>query len=400
MRVQARNRKVRAVAEDGYSGERVRAPLIAHVIYRLAVGGLENGLINLINHFPAGRFRHAIVCLTDYSSFRERIQVADVPVFALHKPPGNSPVMHFKLWRLFRQLRPDIVHTRNLAAVEAALPAALAGVPACVHGEHGREVGDLDGDNRKYQFWRRFFKPFVDHYVTVSQDLKGYLVQKILVEPQRVTQIYNGVDSARFRPATARREELPCPGFAEQGLFVIGSVGRMQQVKDQLTLVRAFTLLMQEIPDAARLLRLVIIGDGPLREQARALLEQAGIARFAWLPGERDDVPTIMRGLDLFVLPSIAEGISNTILEAMATGLPVVATSVGGNVELVKEGETGRLVPPADPARMARAIREYLFNSEDRKRHGARARRLVESDFSMNAMVNAYAAVYASQLTR
>ena len=156
-------------------GQSGGAPLVAHIIYRLDVGGLENGLVNLINHIPAERFRHAIICLTGYSEFRRRIRRSDVPVFALNKPAGNSPLTHFKLWRLLKQLRPDIVHTRNLAALEGTLPAALAGVPVRIHGEHGRDVGDLDGSNRKYQLWRRLFKPFVHQYIALSKDLERYL---------------------------------------------------------------------------------------------------------------------------------------------------------------------------------------------------------------------------------
>ncbi len=369
-------------------------PLIVHIIYRLDVGGLENGLVNLINRIPADRFRHAIICLTDYSEFRQRLQRSDVAVFALNKPLGNSPLTHFKLWRLLRRLRPDIVHTRNLAALEGALPAALAGVRACVHGEHGRDVNDLDGSNRKYQLWRRALTPFVDHFIAVSRDLETYLQQKVAVAPARVTQIYNGVDSGKFHPAQKRRQDLPGAGFGGPGQFVIGTVGRMQEVKDQLTLARAFVLLLQGVPQAKERLRLVMIGDGPLRARAQALLAEAGVAQYAWLPGERDDVAEIMRGLDLFVLPSLAEGISNTILEAMATGLPVVATAVGGNAELIEEGATGTLVAAADAQSMAQSIRAYVDDPQLCKRHGAQARRVIERRFSMEAMVSGYMTVY------
>ena len=388
-------------AESGFvpgqlavTAKRDAPPLVAHLIYRLDVGGLENGLVNLINRMPPERFRHAIICLTDYSGFRQRLHRTDVPVFTLNKPPGNNPITHFKLWRLLRRLRPDIVHTRNLAALEGTLPAVLAGVSVRIHGEHGRDVNDLDGSNRKYQLWRRVLKPLVNHYITVSRDLESYLQQKIAVAPARVTQIYNGVDSGKFRPAGVRREQIPCTGFCEPGHFVFGTVGRMQGVKDQLTLARAFVLLMRLVPRAKERLRLVMIGDGPLRERVQALLADAGVAQYAWLPGERDDVACIMRGLDLFVLPSLAEGISNTILEAMATGLPVVATAVGGNGELIQAGLTGTLVPPADAESMAHAVATYLDNDKLRKCHGTEARHLIESRFSMDSMVNAYMSVY------
>jgi sugar transferase (PEP-CTERM/EpsH1 system associated) len=370
------------------------APLVAHVIFRLDVGGLENGLVNLINRIPAERFRHAIVSLTSYSAFRQRIQRGDVPVFALNKPPGNSPVTLFRLWRLLRRLRPDIVHTRNIAALEATLPAALAGVPVRIHGEHGRDVDDLDGTNTRRQIVRRLYKPFVHQYIAMSQDLASYLQHKIRVPPSRIAQIYNGVDSTLFHPVGESRDVMPHANFSGPGHFVIGSVGRMQDVKDPLTLARAFVRLMQAMPGAEQRLRLVMVGDGPLRERVRMLLVEAGVDEYAWLPGERNDIAGMMRSFDLFVLPSLAEGISNTILEAMASGLPVLATAVGGNPELIQTGVTGTLVPRDDPESMARAMRAYAESTELCRRHGMEARRTIERQFGMDAMVNAYMAVY------
>jgi sugar transferase (PEP-CTERM/EpsH1 system associated) len=376
------------------------APLVAHLIYRLDVGGLENGLVNLINHMPAERFRHAIICLTGYSDFRQRIRRRDVPVFALNKPAGNSPITLFELWRLLRQLRPDILHTRNLGALEGTVFAALAGVPARVHGEHGRDVEDLDGSNTRHQRLRRLFKPFVHQYIALSKDLERYLHEKIQVPRARIAQLYNGVDTELFHPVDSLREPLPHPDFAQPDAFVIGTVGRMQAVKDQLTLARAFVQLLQMAPQAAKRLRLVMVGDGPLRAQVADILNQAGAGALAWLPGERDDVPRIMRGLDVFALPSLAEGISNTILEAMASGLPVVATAVGGNPELIDEGRTGQLVPRSNPHAMAQAILRYYADPTACRRQGLEARRRAERDFSMTAMVNNYMTVYERMLER
>jgi len=370
------------------------APLVAHVIHRLDVGGLENGLVNLINRMPEARFRHAIICLTDYSSFRERIRRSDVALFALHKPLGNSPATLMRLWRLLRRLRPSILHTRNLSALEASVCAALAGVPVRIHGEHGRDVGDLDGDNVRHQRIRRLFRPFVHQYIALSKDLETYLRDKVRVPSPRVVQFYNGVDTDHFHPPSSGREPLPPEGFSSPDAIVIGTVGRMHPVKDPLGLARAFIELARLAPDWAPRLRLVMIGDGEVRGAALELLAGAGLSAQAWLPGERGDVAAMMRGLDLFVLPSLAEGISNTILEAMATGLPVVATAVGGNPELVKQGITGRLVPRADPVAMARAMLDYVRDPAERERHGREARRRVEREFSMGAMVERYTALY------
>lgn len=373
---------------------RASVPFIVHVIYRLDIGGLENGVVNLINRIPAERFRHAIICLTTYSDFRLRLHRKDVRIFALHKPPGNSPITLFRLWWLLKKLRPDIVHTRNLAALDGTLPAALAGVPVRIHGEHGRDIDDLDGSNLARQRLRRLFKPFVHRYIALSKDLEYYLHTRVGVPPNKVSQLYNGVDTKVFQPACAGREPLPNPGFASQDAFVIGTVGRMQPEKDQLTLARAFVTLLQMVPPARRQLRLVMIGDGPMRTRISEFLNQAGVGDLAWLPGDRDDVPLIMRGLDLFVLPSLAEGISNTVLEAMASGLPVVATAVGGNPELVMEGQTGMLVVPSNPTVLAETIRGYVLNPEEGKRQGKAARALAEQRFDLDSMVKNYMDLY------
>lgn len=369
-------------------------PLIAHIIYRLDVGGLENGLVNLVNRIPRERYRHAIICLTGHSEFRSRITRPDVEVYSLDKPPGNSVRTQVKLWRLIRELDPDIVHTRNLAALECTVAAAIGGIPVRVHGEHGRDVDDLDGSNVGRQRLRRLFKPFVHHYVAVSRDLSGYLQAKVGVPARRIAQIYNGVDTQTFRPARDAGDRLAELRSGRDDLFVIGTVGRMQAVKDQLNLVRAFILLLQMLPEERARLRLAMAGDGPLRDEALAMLAAAGATDAAWLPGNRNDVPAFMRGCDLFVLPSLGEGISNTVLEAMASGLPVIATRVGGNPELVEAGVTGTLVPPADPQALAGAMRDYVIDRALAKGHGAAARETAERRFGIDVMVKSYVDFY------
>jgi len=373
-------------------------PLVLHVVYRFDTGGLENGVVNLINHMPADAFRHTILALTDVTDFRDRIGRSDVEFIAMNKAPGHGFWLYPRLYRLFRQLEPAIVHSRNLAALEVQVAAWAARVPVRIHGEHGRDVGDLHGTSRSHQWMRRVYRPFVSHYVALSCDLARYLADKVHVPQQRIAQVYNGVDTARFRPADGAGHAIAgCPFSAPQH-WLVGTVGRMQTVKDQPTLARAFVRALELRPELKARLRLVMVGDGPLRVQSQAILDAAGVADLAWLPGERSDVPDIMRGLQCFVLPSLAEGVSNTILEAMASGLPVIATDVGGNAELVRDGLTGEIVPASDPQALAQSLLRLALSPDLATAMGRAGRSDSGSRFSLQAMVGAYQALYTQQL--
>ena len=369
-------------------------PLVLHVLYRFDVGGLENGVVNLINRMPADAYRHAILALTEVTDFRQRIRRDDVQYISLRKPPGHLFKLFPRLVRIFRELQPAIVHSRNLAALEVALPAWWAGVPVCIHGEHGRDVSDLDGSNRIYQWVRRVYRPFVTRWVALSRDLEDYLTGRVGLAAYQVAQIYNGVDATRFHPAVAPAPSLPgCP-FVRPQHWLVGTVGRMQAVKDQTLLAHAFVRTLDLAPELRACLRLAMVGDGPLRAESLAILERAGVAELAWLPGERHDIPEVLRAFDCFVLPSLAEGISNTILEAMASALPVIATRVGGNPELVEENATGWLVPAGDAESLAQAIVAAARKPAQAAAAGALGRAAVERRFSLDAMVGAYRALY------
>lgn len=373
-------------------------PLVVHVVHRFAVGGLENGVANLINCMPDARFRHAVLAMTEVTDFKTRIEREDVAYFELRKPAGHAWRCYPQLVRLFRELQPAIVHTRNLSALEAAVPAMIAGVPVRVHSEHGRDVGDLDGSNAKYRWLRRVFSPCVHRYVALSCDLERYLVDRVGIAPYRVAQIYNGVDTARFRPRENGRVAVEGSPFNDPRYWVVGTVGRMHAVKDQLMLVRAFLQTLETVPEARERLRLTLVGDGPLRAEAEALLREADALSCAWLAGERADVPDLMRAMDCFVLPSLAEGISNTILEAMACGLPVIATRVGGNPELVIDQVTGTLIPSGDVSALASAINGYYALPEVAAEHGRASRARVERKFSLDYMMHRYESLYTSLL--
>lgn len=368
---------------------------VMHLLYRFDVGGLENGVVNLINRMDGERFRHTVVALTEcVPAFADRVKRADVRFESLRKPPGHGVKLYPRLFRLFREQAPTIVHTRNLAALEAMVPARAAGVPLRVHGEHGWDTSDPLGQSRKFQFLRRLYSPFVHRYVALSGHIERYLHERVGIAADRIERICNGVDSLRFHPAPEGRAALAGSPFDAPEAVVVGTVGRLQAVKDPLNLVRAFALARARGGDAAAALRLVIAGDGPLRGAIEDEVRTAGMGDVVWLAGERRDVPEVMRSLDVFVLPSQAEGISNTILEAMASGLPVIATAVGGSGELVAEGDSGALVPAENSAALADALLCYAADAALRKKQGVAGRRRVEEQFSLDAMVGRYEALY------
>lgn len=372
-------------------------PLVVHVLNRLTIGGLENGLVNLINTMDRQRFAHAIICIEYATDFRQRIQRDDVEIRELRKAPGHGLTLYARLYRALRELRPAIVHTRNLGALDAILPAVLARIPHRVHGEHGWHMDDLGGENRRHRQLRRLHRPMISQYVTVSAHLAQYLRTAIGVPAARITQIYNGVDHHRFHPGVAR---LNHGDLGDEGLFLIGTVGQLRPEKNQSLLVSAFAELLRRRPQLAQKLRLVIVGNGSGRDAIAAQVAAAQLEEQVWLAGARNDVPEILRALDVFVLPSKTEGISNTILEAMSSGLPVVATDVGGNGELIVDGQTGTLVAPDDAVAMAAALETYVTNPALIAGRGAAARERVLQRFSLEAMVESYAHLYDGLLSR
>lgn len=368
-------------------------PLVVHLLHRFDTGGLENGVVNLINHLP--QFRHAVIAVTEVTAFKARVTAPGVQFIALHKPPGHGLWLYPRVWRLLRELRPAIVHTRNLGAMEFQWPAWAACVPFRIHSEHGWDVGDLGGENRRNQRLRRVYGVGVDRFVALSQAIERYLTGPVGFAPARVQRICNGVDTARFAPTAAVPAAWP---FRRGEHLVIGVVGRMQAVKDPLNLVDAFLRLRELCPADWPRLRLAMLGGGTLLDAARERLAQAGAADRAWLPGDRSDVAALLPQFDLFALPSQAEGISNTLLEAMACGCAPVATDVGGNAELVEGGVNGLLVPAQDSAALAAALARLVAEPALRERFAAASLARAREQFSLDGMVAAYGRLYVDAL--
>lgn len=367
---------------------------VVHVVHRLDTGGMENGVVNLVNRLPADRYRHTIVPLTSAGAIASRITNRDAVVAPLGLRPGPLAAALPALWRRFRALNPSIVHTRNVGTLEAQIAAMLAGVPVRIHGEHGWEVHDLVGSSAKLLRTRRWLRRFVHQQIALSTPTFEYLRDRVGVPVDRLASICNGVDTDRFRP---RAEET-------HSEIVVGYVGRLADVKNPSMLVEAFERAHERVaqhdPALAGRLRLTFVGDGPLADALRARVAASPLHDAISFTGDRDDVAERLRGFDVYALPSLAEGISNTLLEAMASGIPCVATRVGGNAELVEEGRSGVLVASGDVQSFADALTTYLLDPARRATHGARARARAVEHFGIDRMICAYDALYACCLMR
>lgn len=361
---------------------------VAHIIYRLAIGGMENGLVNLVNRMDS-RFVHHIISLTDATDFQARITNPAVKVSMLNKKPGKDFGSYVRLWRLLRSKRVDIVHTRNFGTVDCGLVARLAGVKTLVHSEHGWDMSDLSGGNPKYIRLRRWMAPLATRWLAVSANIRDWLEQTVGVSASKLTHIYNGVDSKRFYPKVSSSNDKLHVGF----------VGRLEDVKNPSLMIRAMARLAVDT-SLSRPVELTVVGSGSLLEPLKELARESGVDNLVHFIGPRTDVPELMRTFDAFILSSYNEGISNTILEAMASGLPVVATEVGGNPELIESNVSGQLYPSDDDCALAKALKVYANNESLRAEQGRAARQRVDEQFTLAVMVTAYENFYSQCLNR
>lgn len=371
-----------------------RPRLVVHLVHRLDTSGAGTGLADLIRHMPPGRYRHAIVCLKDDAGQGALFRHRDVEVITLSKREGKDFGHYLRMFRTLRALNPDVIHTRNLCGIEAQLVAALAGIKLRVHGEHARGADGQPAPRLRYRLLRRLLRPLIGHFIAASPELAQWLVDSVGASPARVSRIANGVDSIQFHPRLGPKAAIGPPGFMHDHTFVIGAAGHMDERANHPLLVEAFLRMLRADVQLQQRLRLVIVGDGSARAACLELLRKAGMAHLAWLPGWRPDYAQLLRSMDVFADPSEREGNCASILEAMASGLPVVASNAGINTELVGTGFTGILVPAMSAPMLAAAIGDYCRLPELAHRHGARARAQIIAHHSLPAMAQGYLAVY------
>jgi glycosyltransferase involved in cell wall biosynthesis len=351
-----------------------------HISFGLDVGGQETLLVEMGRHADRSRFALHFVSLGHAGAIADDLEACGWPVTALGQPSGLKPRLVSQLARLLRNLRPTVVHTHDNRSLIYGAPAArLARVPRVIHTRHGRNTGA----NARQIGLIRLLSRLVDRYVPVSRDAESLSLREG-IPAAKVQVIHNGIDLERFAFTG------PAPGGP------VVAVARLHPEKGVDTLVQAASIASRRNPD----LRIEVAGDGPFRPELQQMIAELGLMGNLSLLGAVRDVPSLLARAGLFVLPSRSEGVSLSLLEAMARGLPVAATQVGGTPEVVEDGVTGLLVPREDPRALADTLLRLSAETELARRMGAAGRERVVRLFDIRRMVAEYEAFYVGECDR
>lgn len=355
---------------------------VIHCVFSIAIGGQEVVILSLAGRANRSLFTPRVLCLEGTGELGPRFKAAGIPVDVLDHGDGSGIATLVAMRRYLRARRPAILHTHNPTPHQfGALARMVTDIPVLIHTKHGRN----QLLTRKGRRLERFAGQVTDAVVAVSLDAAEVARTVERVPPDRIRVIRNGIDVAAITPAPP----------TSKGWHVV-HVARLNTVKDQTTLLHAARLVLGHQPA----FRLDIVGDGEQREELERLSAELGLGSAVRFHGYQADVQPFLAGVDAFVLSSVSEGIALTLLEAMAAALPVVATDVGGNREVVIPGETGYLVPARDPEALARALITLLSDPARATSFGAAGRARVASEFTLDATVAAYEALYLELLER
>jgi glycosyltransferase involved in cell wall biosynthesis len=378
---------------------------IARVIARLNVGGPAQHVILLTAGMDRARFLTTLITGTvgagegDLSSmaWARGVEPIVIPELGRAVHPMRDLASLGKLVQLFRQLRPDIVHTHTAkAGALGRLAARLAGVPKSVHTFHGHALEGYFSPAATQLFLRieRVLARMTDRIVTVSPRLRHSLLAMRIGRPEQVEVIPLGLDLDRFLQMPRSRADLRLSLRIPAGAALLGIVGRLVPIKDHPTLLQALALF----PDSGQSPHLLVVGDGERREELRRLTHELGLASRVHFLGWRDDLEAILGGLDVVICCSRNEGTPLALIEAMAAGVPVISTDVGGVGDLVSHGKTGWLVPPGDPAALAHGIEILQDDPGLCRRLVAAARSAVLERHHVSGLIQRMETLYADVL--
>jgi sugar transferase (PEP-CTERM/EpsH1 system associated) len=358
---------------------------------RFGVGGTELVVLKLIRGLSEGWFEHRLASLRGMEPVLENVTLPGGELLVAGNRSNGFQFSVFRLAEMMRTYRPHVVHSRNWGAIESIPAAFLARVPVVIHSEHGYELDILTGLPNRRRIFRRAAYSVTDAVVTVSRELRDYHARQAWLSPERIRVIYNGVDTQTFVPRPEARVMLRKRFGLPEQRFIAGTVGRMVPIKDHPTLLRAVEILAQRGIDAHALL----VGSGPELERNEQFVKASSVLQGrVTFTGLSQEIPELLNTMDAFVLTSISEGMSNTLLEAMATGLPLLATGVGGNTEVIEPEQTGWLFQPQDAEALATRIALLVSRENLRRDFGAAARTRAVERFSLSRMLKEYADLY------
>lgn len=377
------------------SGPASRGRRVFYLLDSLHIGGTETQAVELARRISAAGYRVTLGCLRAQGPLLGKLEGSGVRVEEFHPAGGiDSPAGVYQLLRLswfLRREKFDIVHTHDLWSNLMGVPAArLAGVKAIISSR--RDLGHLDWYQGPRRNWLRRIQNLSHVVLANASPIRDSLIAEDGFSPAKLRVIHNGVDVARFQHGRGDREEL-FPQSSRQKLIVL--VGNMHSdIKGHPWAIDAAPAVVQEFPDA----RFVFVGDGEQRAVFQQQAAQLGLGgNFVFL-GHRDDIPEILSVCDIAMLPSRAEGMPNAILEYMAAGLPVVATRVGGNTELIEDGLTGLLVRAEDSAALAAALLRLLKNPAESRQIARNGQAFATANFSFERMVREVDGLYSELL--
>ena len=366
---------------------------VLHVINSLGLGGTERGVLKIMEGLDPAQFDQNVCAIHGAGA-----ELAGQPAFrgrVLTVNEGEESGFEFlvpRLAKIIRGVRPHIVHSRNWGGIEAVLAAKLAGTPVVIHSEHGYELDMLKGLPLRRRLMRCGMYAMCDAIFTVSRELQAYHGRQAWRSAKHIRVLSNGVDTNVFAPNALVRERMrERLGLAPHGV-VLGAVGRLVPIKGHGTLLRAAEQLIGSGLDV----QVLVVGGGPELERLRGYVSQSkGLQGRVTFNGPSLAVQELYQAMDVFVLPSIREGMSNTLLEAMASGLPCVASNVGSNGELVGDGQWGYLFRAEDVEGLGRSLEQLVKQTGLRERFGAAARRQAVEVYGLDRMVKRYADLYS-----
>lgn len=357
---------------------------VLHLCESSDTGGAESVLISIVEHLDKTKFG-STVCLLSEGWLKDELEARGVETFVIRQPRPFDFGWLVRAHRLLREKCIDVMHSHEFSTnFHATLLSVVTGIPL-IATSHGKNYySDKLRRRVAYRFVARHGK-----MVAVSHDLKRFMIERVGIPPEQISVVHNGIDLKRYSPddiSSAVRREVGI----DAAQYVLGTVGNLFAVKGQVYLLRAFRQVLDHAPTSV----LLIAGDGdqlmPLQQECQNL----GIAERVRFLGFRGDVPRLLQAFDVFVLPSLSEGLPLSILEALSLERAIVATNVGGNSEIIENGLNGYLVPPADPDSIAKAILRLLGDPALATRLGRAGRNRVEEAFSLENMIWEYQSLY------